>query len=446
MSLDKVIWQEGMLLRPQHFQHNDRYIDHQMKMRTQLLGGFNWGFLSLDIDVQFLAMGKLVISQASGVLPDGSVFEFDSHTEPLALDIPANTGSTSVYLALPLATGNHVEARRSEYCDVLARYITYDLEIPDSNAGDTAMGQISCGRPAFQLLLGEQKGDHAFVKLKVCTVLDSTSDGAIRLDPSYVPTYIKAHASSYLLSCLKEVIGMLGHRGDTIAERMRCNGEVGGTEVGDFMMLQLINRTEAVLRHYLNLQHVHPEELYRTLLAMLGELSTFSGDTRRPRVDSRYLHSDQSASFHTLMEGIRHVLSMVLEQHAIELILQQRQYGIVVSPLNDHSLLGSSSFVLAASAHCDSETLRQHLPAHLKVGPVEKIRQLVNLHLPGIKVKPLPVAPRQIAFHANKTYFMLELTPDDQAQLQHSGGFAFHVSGEFAELEFNFWAIRNRPV
>jgi type VI secretion system protein ImpJ len=143
------------------------------------------------------------------------------------------------------------------------------------------------------------------------------------------------------------------------------------------------------------------------------------------------------------MEAIRQVLSMVLEQHAIELILQARQYGIIVSPLHDHKLLGSASFVLAVSANCDSEELRQRLPAHLKVAPVERIRQLVNLHLPGFKIKPLPVAPRQIAFHANKTYFILELSSDDLAQLERSGGFAFHVSGEFSEIELNFWAIRN---
>ena len=55
----------------------------------------------------------------------------------------------------------------------------------------------------------------------------------------------------------------------------------------------------------------------------------------------------------------------------------------------------------------------------------------------------MPVAPRQIAFHSNKTYFILELSSEDLAQLESSGGFAFHVSGEFAELELKFWAIRN---
>jgi len=68
---------------------------------------------------------------------------------------------------------------------------------------------------------------------------------------------------------------------------------------------------------------------------------------------------------------------------------------------------------------------------------------LVNLHLPGIKVKPLPVAPRQIPFHANKTYFLLELHSQELAQLESSGGFAFHVSGDFDGLDLNFWAIRS---
>lgn len=332
MNVHKIVWQEGMLLRPQHLQHNDRYYDNQMKARTQLLGSYNWGFLALELDRQFLNMGKLVISQASGVLPDGSLFELGGNTEPLALDVPPNTSNVPIYLALPLVTGNHIEARRPEQAEVLARYTAYDLEVADSNAGEDSMVQVSCARPDFRLLLGEQQSDQAYVKLKVAVVLDTTPDGVISLDPDFVPSYLHAHASAYLLSCLKEVISMLGHRGDTIAERIRSNGKVGGAEVGDFMMLQLINRTELLLRHYLGLEQVHPEQLYRVLLTMLGDLATFGSESKRPRLDSRYQHSDQGASFRRLMEAIRQVLSMVLEQHAIELPLQARQYGILVSP------------------------------------------------------------------------------------------------------------------
>ncbi len=443
MTAHKVVWQEGMLLRPQHFQQSDRYYDHQLKARTRLLDSYAWGFFGLEIDRQFLNMGKLVLSQASGILPDGSLFEIGGEREPLALDVPPNTSNTPVYLALPLATGNHIESRRPEQRDVLARYTACDEEVADSNAGDGGSSQVSTARPDFRLLLGERQSDQAFVRLKLCDILDTTPDGVIALDGEFIPTFIDFQASSYLLSCLKEVIGMLAHRGDILAERIRATGKVGGAEVGDFMMLQLINRHEPVLRHYLGLERVHPEQIYRELLGLLGELATFSGESKRPRLDGRYQHGDQGLSFRKLMDAIRQVLSMVLEQHAIELALQQRQYGIRVSPLHDHKLLGTSTFVLAASAQCDSEELRSRLPAHLKVGPVERIRQLVNLHLPGIRIKPLPVAPRQIPFHAGKTYFALELSSEELAQLEGSGGFAFHVSGEFPGLELKFWAVRN---
>ncbi|MGA4815234.1 type VI secretion system baseplate subunit TssK [Pseudomonas aeruginosa] len=80
--------------------------------------------------------------------------------------------------------------------------------------------------------------------------------------------------------------------------------------------------------------------------------------------------------------------------------------------LHDHKLLGSASFVLAASASCESEEAAPaRCRAHLKVGAVEHIRQLVNLHPPRDPVKPLPVAPRQIPFHPTRPISFSNPTP-----------------------------------
>lgn len=443
MPIDKVIWQEGMLLRPQHLQHNDRYYDQQLKQRTLLSGSHAWGFLNLEIDVQYLNLGKLVVSEASGCLPDGSLFELSAAVGPLVLEVPANTARQAIYLALPLVTGSHIEARRPDQSDVLSRYKTCEIEVGDTNAGENSRCEIRCGRLDFRLLLGEHHSEQTYVKVKVAQVLGCTADGVLSLDADFIPTFIHVRGSAYLLSCLKEVISLLAGRGDAIAGRIRANGTAAGSEVGDVLMLMLINRTELVLRHYLDQRQFSPEALYVALLSILGELSTFASDSKRAQLDGCYQHNDQGASFRGLMVAIRSVLSMVFEQHAVELVLQPRQYGVLVCPVSDLNLVGSASFILAASAHCESEELRHRLPAHLKVGPVERIRELVNLHLAGITVKPLPVAPRQIPFHADKTYFVLELSARDIAQMEHSGGFAFHVSGEFAELELKFWAIRS---
>ncbi|CRM91281.1 type VI secretion protein, family [Pseudomonas sp. 22 E 5] len=442
MQIDKVIWREGMLLRPQHLQHNDRYY-HQQLNRSRLLSRDGWGFLTLDIDVQYLNLGKLVVNQASGVFPDGSLFELNNTMPPLVLQVPADTAGQAVFLALPLAIGNQLDVRQPEQSDVLARYVSYETQIADSNVGMNAHCQIHCARPDLHLQLGEQPSDSLHVKLQVAQVLDSTREAGVQLDADFVPTFIYVQSAGYVSSCVKEVVSLLAARGDAIAARVQGNGGSAGAQLGDFLMLQLINRTEVLLRHYLSQNQVRPEAVYRVLLSILGELSTFAVDDKRAQVEGCYRHGDQGASFRGLMDGIRKVLSAVLEQHAIELPLEARQYGVLVCPVSDLKLLGAATFILAATAHCDSEELRHRLPAHLKVGPVERIRELVNLHLAGIKVKPLPVAPRQIPFHAGKTYFMLELSARDITQLEQSGGFAFHASGEFAALELNFWAIRN---
>ena len=442
MQIHNVIWQEGMLLRPQHLQHSDRYF-HQQLNRTRLLAADTWGFLTLEVDVQYLNLGKVVVNQANGVLPDGSLFELSGTLEPLVLQVPANAGPQAIYLALPLATDHQVEARRQEQSDVLARYVACETQIGDSNAGADSRCQINCARPDLRLILGEHPSDPFYVKLQVAQVLDSSKEGGVRLDTDFVPTFIYLQGAGYVSSCIKEVISLLATRGDAIAARIQGNGTSAGAQVGDLLMLQMVNRAELIFRHYLSQPQVRPEALYRELLSILGELSTFATDNRRAQLDVHYRHGDQGASFRGLMGGIRTVLSLVLEQHAIELTLQERQYGVLVCPVSDLKLLGTATFILAATAQCDAEELRHRLPAHLKIGTVERIRELVNLHLAGIKVRPLPVAPRQIPFHAGKTYFMLELSARDITQLEQSGGFAFHASGEFAELELNFWAIRN---
>ena len=57
MQTLNVVWHEGMLLRPQHFQQHDRYYDEQLTRRTSGLHAHAWGFTRLELDTLFLALG-----------------------------------------------------------------------------------------------------------------------------------------------------------------------------------------------------------------------------------------------------------------------------------------------------------------------------------------------------------------------------------------------------
>ena len=143
------------------------------------------------------------------------------------------------------------------------------------------------------------------------------------------------------------------------------------------------------------------------------------------------------------MLDLRSALSMVMDSRAVLIVLEERQYGIRVAVLPDRDLLHSATFILAVQTQMPAETVREGFPGRIKIGSVEKIRDLVNLQLPGIGLRLLPVAPRQLPFHAGFTYFELDRSSEYWQLLSQSAGFALHVAGAVPGLELQFWALRD---
>ncbi len=44
---NKVMWQEGMLMRPHHFQQQQRYNDYLDNQRFRAMNDLSWGFTEL---------------------------------------------------------------------------------------------------------------------------------------------------------------------------------------------------------------------------------------------------------------------------------------------------------------------------------------------------------------------------------------------------------------
>ncbi len=446
--MDKIVWQEGMLLRPQHLQQQDRYYQQQTRHLLQTAAPQNWGFFEINIDQQYLMMGKIVLSRAAGILPDGTLFRVGDNNHPV-IEVKKELYDAVVYLALPLVTGNTVENRQADEHQVITPFVSFEKLIYDSNYGERNSCAVLCCRHDFRLLVGQSGGDNtpvddgSWIKIPLCRIADVSSDSVVTLDEQFQPSYLHFGECAQFQGYLRELVNMLANRGETLAGRIRNTGRFGTSEVGDFLMLTLVNRSETRLRHLLQLKQIHPERVFMEMLSLHSELAAFSGDSRRPLTDLVYSHAAQYTCFSRLMSELRLHLSQVIEQHAVELPLQTRKYGILVSPLQDKSLLDNAQFILTAQSDGEQEQLRTRLPAQMKVGPVEQIRQMVNLHLPGISLRPLTAAPRQLPFHARQLYFSLEVDAAMRAQLESSGGFAMHVAGDFPGLELNLWAIRN---
>ena len=444
MSLEsKVVWSEGMFLNPQHFQQQERFFERYVNGKCSAIEDFGWGLHEFDIDKQLLKLGRISIKSASGVFPDGTPFSFpDNDNAPSVFEVPVNTHNAIVYLAIPVKRQGTVDVISiDDKTQGMARYYSSEQEIRDITIDGGVNLPIQVGKLRIKILLDKQDLS-GYTTIGIARISESREDKNVLLDEKYIPTCINCKATSVLSGFIIELLGLLHHRGEAIAGRLADVQRGGAAQVSDYMVLQLINRLEPLVVHLSNIYRLHPLKLYVELIQMVGELSTFVSKNKRPPVLPQYKHDNLQDSFEPLIALLRQCLAMVYEQTAISLNLVEKKYGIRVAEITDRSLLDSASFILAVKADMNEETLRSRFPAQLKIGPVERIRQLVNAAMPGIGIKPLSVAPRQIPFHTGYTYFKLEQQSEFWNELQNSGGIALHIGGDFPGLEIEFWAIR----
>jgi type VI secretion system protein ImpJ len=440
---NKVMWTEGMFLQPQHFQQQDRFVARQLEGRITAGLPWAWGFLSLQVDDAALLQGRIQFTGARGVLPDGLAFSIpNDEPAPPSLEVPGDARDEIVVLAVPLSrpgvTESDVEAGESS---MPPRWRVADLGVADIHASSLREAPLQVGRLNLRLMLQRDLND-GYVAIGVVRVIERRSDARVVLDTQYIPPMLHAPAQLILDGYLREVHGMLQQRGEALGARLAQPGRSGTGEIVDFLLLQAINRFQPMFAHLQRVPVLHPERFYHLCLGLAGELSTFR-EQRRPPAYPEYRHDDLASCFRAVMADLRQSLSQVLEQTALPIDLQERKHGIRVAVIGDAELLRTAMFVLAVNAQMPGEALRMRFPTQVKIGPAERIRDLVNLQLPGVTLRALPVAPRQIPYHAGFTYFELETRGNELwKQLESSGGLAMHIAGEFPGLALEFWAIR----
>lgn len=440
---NRVIWSEGLFLRPQHFQQQERFLEAYIEGRTASLHTNSWGFTELEIERDLLAIGKLGLRRARGVFPDGTPFAIpDNDSAPTPLEVTQQMRDQTIYLALPIRKAGATQVDRGMSTAGITRFRARDFDARDVTTDSGVAAELEVAELKARLLTQNEPGED-FARIPVAQVVECRADKQVVLDDRFIPTALRVSAAPRLTTFLQEMQGLLHQRAEALAARAVATGRGGAAEIADFLMLQAVNRYEPLVAHLAQSANCHPEDLYTLALQVTGELSTLTATSRRPPQFPSYRHDALRASYEPVMNALRACLNVVLESNAIPIPLAQKKYGISVATIADKALFDNANFVIAARADLPQEDFRRRFPAQLKIGTVEKIRDLVMLQLPGIGLQPMAVAPRQIPYHAGFVYFELDKSHELWRSLKTSGGVAFHQSGEFPGLSMEFWAIRS---
>ncbi|EHI0871739.1 type VI secretion system baseplate subunit TssK [Escherichia coli] len=300
---NKVMWQEGMLMRPHHFQQQQRYNDYLDNQRFRAMNDLSWGFTELTLNNELLAQGKIMIDSASGTLPDGTVFSIpdqDALPDPLHPQNFPDERSRNIYLALPVASdvrneisdGRRTGRYRLNYADVR------DLHSEEGDARTLTLGQLT------PRIMSGAEDMSAYITLPLCRISDRHADGSLTLDDDFIPSCQNIQVSKKLRVYLKEVQGAIGGRASDLANRIGSPAQSGIADVAEFMMLQLLNRNQTRFTHRARRSQLHPEEFYLDLAGLLGELMTFTEPSRLPCPLDVYDHHDLTKTFKTLLPGL----------------------------------------------------------------------------------------------------------------------------------------------
>jgi type VI secretion system protein ImpJ len=443
---NKVAWSEGLFLRPQLFQQQERYFEQFAHRRAAPLSPFFFGFSHYAIDREALALGKVIVKSASGVFADGTPFDTPGSTPPPPpLTIRQEHIEQVIHLAVPIRVPNGEETSFENAPDSLARYSVFSTELRDTNSSGQGPRAVQLSNLRLRLVPAKEMTD-GWIGLPLAKVTTLRADGSIELDASLVPPVCGFGASELLTGWLAKIHDLTRLRADALARRLTgSDGKAGSVaEVSDYLLLQTLNRYEPLLQHLRRVPTTSPADLYAVLLSMSGELSTYvRPETRRP-LDSHppYQHILPHVCLKPLVDDTHWLLNAVLVRSAQSIALRDAGYGMRNAVVDPSELRSFSAVVLAVAAQLPADALAQQFSTQAKVGPSERLPDLVRSHLPGVALQSLPVPPRQIPFNAGYVYFELARSGPLWDAIVDHGGIALHVAGDFPGLKLELWGVR----
>ncbi|WP_347555802.1 type VI secretion system baseplate subunit TssK [Robbsia sp. KACC 23696] len=409
---DKVLWGEGLFLRPQHFQKQDAYHEARLFEATQALQPYNWGVRTLRIDMDALGSNVLRLSQLSLIFPDGELYaapQADALPPSVALDTMAE-GSDEVvfYLAIhPTRDAGRNSADVDEQ-GFTARFVS-ETQMAADLYTDAVEADITVLKKAVRLIAQHEPRDQ-FLSVPLVRVRRTATSGW-ELDESFVPPSLAIEASPLLLNRLRRLIDALQAKVNALygfhREPSKNIIEFRSGDIASFWLLHTANAAFATLAHLHQHPSLHPERLFQELLRVTGQLMTFSKNYTLADLPP-YKHDEPGPGFARLDTMLRELLDTVISERYFIIPLEQVRPSFHLGRIDSGKIDEKTTFFLAVSADMPNVELVEAVPARFKLGAPDDVDKLVQSAMPGLRLSYTPQVPPAIPVRPGVCYFSLD--------------------------------------
>ncbi|MBW3598204.1 MAG: type VI secretion system baseplate subunit TssK [Planctomycetes bacterium] len=323
-----VHWQEGLFLRPHHFQVAERHWMEAAQTSQQWDLPYHYGLHAIEFSREALANHQFQVHRLHARMRDGTLVSLEAGQEPDRLDLKESIEQAAsasadleeafvkqpvvrVYLAVPkLKLGRaNVHAGDGE-----ARFAEATTTVPDESGGGNEQ-EIQVRRLNAKLLLSTQ--DLSGYEVLPVAQIKRASEGEARpqIDQEYIPPVLSIDAWPGLgRDIVRAVYDILGKKIEVLSHQVsdRAIG-FAAADAGDvnrMLMLAELNAAYAALAVIAFAQGVHPLVAYTELCRVVGQLSIFS-EERRPEDIPPYDHEDLARIFRLIRDRIERLINTV---------------------------------------------------------------------------------------------------------------------------------------
>jgi len=411
----RVVWSEGLLLSPHHFQQWDIYNEAQAIERTALLRPFGWGVHTLELDSEALTRGELHLLKFRGLMPDGHAIRVPEFDPPPPITSVANLydprePELDVFLAIPSRRPGGRNQSRDGNGDgggEEARFAISPVTVSDETSGRNEQ-PIERAVQNLKLIFG--KGARFNYDTLRIAKITQTGTGDFKLVEEYVPPVLRVGASPSLMSTVKRLQEKMAASATELANSVGDPREMTPSRFRHALQLLAINQTIPVLAHAIEHGSIHPEDVYRVLSAATGQLMATSDPRQHhPRDVPAYRHEDLGPQFVRLADLMRELLgSGPAEEYRTVRLSPSDEPGQYDGTIEHEGLLAPHAALFLAVAYGDEmgevEVERQMKRAI--VAAKDRIVELSRRQIPGVG-RRLTTPPPAIRRRPGTLYFQL---------------------------------------
>ena len=409
----KVLWGEGLFLRPQHFQQQDNFHEWRLSEALRALHPCAWGLRRLSIDRAGLASGVLRMEELALVFPDGEFFSAPGE-DPLPVPmnlaaLPPEMAEVEVVAACaPLMRqgGNaHLDADGPTGA---ARYLRKPRQTEDLFTQAVA-AEVSTLQRQVRLMPAHEPHE-AWITVPVCRLRRNAS-GAFDLDTRFIGPSLSLQATPALGALLRRLLDMLQAKVEALygfhREPSRHVVEFRSGDIASFWLLHTASAACAALGHYRQWPGLHPERLFERLLELAGALMTFSKSHRLADLPG-YDHTRPQPAFERLEAMLRDLLETVISTRCFSLVLSEAKPSFHLARLDSEQVGPDTTLILGVSAAAPTAELIDGVPTRFKVGAPDDVDKLVLSAMGGVRLSHLPQVPGAVPVRPGAVYFALE--------------------------------------